>query len=403
MKRRIVISLICLFAALAAIITYLLMTGERGISSRAQPTRSLDITRLDDSTAQGLGWDSSGLDAVFNHAATLSSDTLMIITKNETIGAFGDLKLPYNTHSMRKSFLSALVGQHVGSGPYQIRLDATLKELDIDDQPGSLSVLQKQATVHNLLISMSGVYHRAAADGGLIADNARRLGDRENEPGTIWAYNNWDYNVLTTIFETRTGLSVAEAFETGIAQSSKMKDFIIDNVSYISEPELSQHKSASFRMSARDLAIFGQIYLNRGRIQGQQVIPESWVGRITTEFAKTGRDDLRWGHGYLWWIPGPNTDLPAGSFWAWGLGNQALFVVPAWDTVIVHQADTTQFLERIIPMIENDGMQAEKAIKELIISCAKRANRKSEYCIEHRFVSRRELEKLISLIAGARL
>lgn len=123
---------------------------------------------------------------------------------------------------------------------------------------------------------------------------------------------------------------------------------------------------------------------------------------IAQDFTQTGHGSLRWGHGYLWWLPSPGTGLPEGTFWAWGLGNQALFVIPAWDSVIVHQSDTTEFLKRFLPLLAS-GDPAEPALEELILSCAGRENRHSSYCIEHRFTTRRELETLIALIADARI
>jgi len=388
-------------AALA--ITYLFMTGEKGLSGSSEPESTLDVTRLNDDKAENLGWHSEGLDAVLNHAAKLSTDSFMIVTNDEVVAAFGNLKKPYATHSMRKSFLSALIGQHLGSGPGQINPDATLQELDVNDTPSPLTPQQRQATVLNLLQSVSGINHPAAASGGFNADTDARLGHGENQPGTIWAYNNWDYNALTTIFEARTGLQIAEAFDEGIAGPAGMKDFDTAAVSYIFDTDLSHHGAAAFRMSARDLVRLGQLYLNGGRIDDRLVLPANWVDRVTQDFTETGMNGLRWAHGYLWWIPGPDTGLPEGSFWAWGLGNQALFVVPAWDTVIVHQSDTTEFLKRFLSMTGVDGLEGEAAIEQLILSCLQPDKRKSEYCIEHRFISRREFESLIALIAKARL
>jgi len=386
-----------------AVLAFLLLTGERGLSSRSEPARVLDVTRLGVAETEAAGWSPTGLDAVFVHASTLSTDTLMIVTKGQTVAAFGDLETPHATHSIRKALLSALVGQHIGSGEGQIRLDATLQELGIDDAPNSLSELQKQATVEHLLRSMSGINLPATADGGLRAEKDRLLGRGENAPGTIWAYNNWDYNALTTIFETQTGMGVAEAFQTGFARPAGMRDFDVDDVSYISDPTVSRHRSAAFRMSARDLAMFGQIYLDRGQMNGQQIVPAPWVDRITANVARTGRDDLRWGHGYLWWVPAPDAGLPEGSFWAWGLGNQAVLVIPAWDSVIVHQSDTTEFLKRFIPMITSGEQPGEEAIEQLILWCIDRTNRETEFCREHRFTTRREFEKLVAFIADARL
>lgn len=387
----------------SGVLAYLLLTGEWGLARPASAARSVEITRLGAGEAESLGWSHGRLDAAFVYATTLSTDTLVIVTKGKTVGSFGDLSKPYRTHSIRKALLSALVGQHLGPGANQIRLDATLHDLGVDDAPGGLTDLQKQATVEHLLKSMSGINHPAAAEGGLFAEKDRRLGRAENKPGTIWAYNNWDYNALTTIFETHTGLKIAEAFRTGIALPTAMKDFRVGDVSYVSVPKLSRHKAAMFRMSARDLAKFGQLYLDEGRANGLQVLPASWIDLVTTDFTETGMDGLRWGHGYLWWIPDSTVGLPGGSFSAFGLGQQAILVIPAWETVIVHQSDTTEFLKRFFPMISKGNQSGGAALEQLILSCFEPSRRKSEYCVEHRLTTRREFAKLISMIVDSRL
>lgn len=402
MLRRIVVWSFAVAAVLFGALAYLLATGERGFSLRVERgARSIDVFRLDPADAAALGWSEAGLDDVFAHAARLSADALIIWTDGEMVASFGDLDTPRRAHSIRKAFLSAIVGLHLGSGPQQIPLDATLASLDIDDSPEPLTELQRRATVLHLLKSVSGVNHAAAAEAGLTAERDRLLGAEAHAPGTVWVYNNWDYNALTTIFERRTGLSVAEAFDAGIAGPIGMRDFSVDDVSYIAEPEYSRHRAAAFRMSARDLLLFGRLYLNQGAMEGRRIIPADWVARITEDFTRTGRDDLRWAHGYLWWIPSPETGLPAGAFWAWGLGNQAVIVVPAWETVIVHQSDTTEFLERFSPRIA-EGAPAEQVIEEMIRECAGRESRDSAYCVEHRFTTRREFAELVALIVKAR-
>jgi CubicO group peptidase (beta-lactamase class C family) len=249
---------------------------------------------------------------------------------------------------------------------------------------------------------MSGINHAAAAEEGLMAKKNRRLGSSENKPGTIWAYNNWDYNALTTIFEMRTGLTIAKAFEIGIANRIGMQDFTLAAVSYIGAPELSQHRAAMFKMSARDLTRFGMLYLDQGVIEGQTVLSEEWIDRITTDFTATGEESLSAGHGYLWWIPGSETGLPKGTYWAKGLGSQALFVIPEWRTIIVHLSDMTEFLNRLFDLIRDEKIDAEEALEQLALSCLQSSERGTEYCREDRFILRREFDKLISLIAEAR-
>ena len=401
-SRRLWIVILVFVVLAACVLVYLFMTGERGLSGSPAKARQLDVTRLSTAETERLGWDPARLDAVFDHAAGLSSDVLMIVTEGRVVAAFGDTGKRYPVHSIRKSLLSALIGQHLGSGPGQISLDATLEELGIDDAPGPLTPLQKQAKVRHLLGNVSGINHPAAAEAGLTAEKDRRLGKGENTPGMVWAYNNWDHNVLTSIFEARSGLSVAEAFQTGIANPLGLRDYTPDAVTYREEPALSQHRAAAFQMSGRDLARFGQLYLDKGLVGGEQILPAAWVERIPAVAVATEIEGLRSGYSDLWWLPGPESGLPEGSFWAWGLGNQGLFVVPAWRSVIVHQAEMAEFLKRFFGLIEKDGMAPDAAIEQLALSCRKRANRASEFCVEHRFILRREFAELLSLIAQAR-
>lgn len=363
---------------------------------------AVQTLRLPPSETELLGWDPQRLDEVFAYAATLSTDALVILTEGQTLGAFGKIEEPYHVHSIRKVFLSALVGQHIGAGAGRIGLEATLQELGIDDSPQPLSPLQRTATVRHLLKSVSGINHPAAAEAGLTAEKNRRLGERENLPGKVWAYNNWDYNTLTTIFEKRTAMSVAKAFDLGLAQPLGMQDYVREDVFYLEASERSQHKAAMFRMSARDLARFGQLYLEKGALEGGRILSGSWVERINSEAVDTGDGGLRSRHGYLWWIPDGDSGLPAMSFWAWGFGQQALLIIPEWRSVIVHLSDTTEFRRRFFGLVQNDGLEPQTALEKLMLSCREPTEEIAVFCAKDRFVSRREFAELLRVIANAR-
>jgi CubicO group peptidase (beta-lactamase class C family) len=359
-------------------------------------------SRAETPAPEPLGWTAAGLDRAFDYAKSLPTASLAIVTDGIVVRSMGDLTRRYDVHSVRKALLSAVVGQHLGPGPRQIDLDATLADLGIDDQPGPLTPKQRQAKVLHLIKSISGINHPAAAAAGQQRDLDKRLGRNENVPGTIWAYNNWDYNALTTVFKQRTGLSVHEAFKRGIAERIGMQDLARDSTYYIHEPELSQHRAAMFWMSARDLARFGQLYLAKGNWQGEQFLPAEWVERITKDATATGSAGRGAGHSYLWWVPAPETGLPAGTFWALGLGFQALFVVPAWRTVIVHQANTRPFLNRALAMAREEKIGLGEAMDKLTQYCLAPANASTDFCRNDRFIVLRESTQLISLIVQAR-
>jgi CubicO group peptidase (beta-lactamase class C family) len=305
------------------------------------------------------------LDEAFKFACDLGSNNLIVVTNGEVVKSMGELDKPLHLHSVRKALLSAIVGQHVGMEPNQINLESTLAELGINDEPRPLTPFQQQAKVLHLIKSTSGINHPAAAEGGLMErDKNIRLGHKPNPPGTVWAYNNWDYNALTSIFEQETGLTIYEAFKKGIAEPLEMQDFNEKSVYYEYATELSMHPKAGFSMSARDLAKFGQLYLNKGKWKGKQIIPKEWIDRITDDYTVTGKKLLRSGHGYLWWVPVDSKSremgIPDGTYAATGFGSQRIVVIPRWDTVIVHQVN-------VIDCIVSVMKKQETTIKGAII------------------------------------
>jgi Beta-lactamase class C and other penicillin binding proteins len=81
---------------------------------------------------------------------------LLVAQGDEILFSYGDAAQRYPCHSMRKSFLSALIGCAVAEGRFDLSL--TLQTLGIDDREG-LSVSEKQATLYDLLTARSGIYH----------------------------------------------------------------------------------------------------------------------------------------------------------------------------------------------------------------------------------------------------
>src|SRR5260370_35387272 len=92
----------------------------------------------------------------------------------------------------------------------------------------------------------------------------------------------------------------------------------------------SIHRAYPLRMSARDLARFALLYLNKGAWAGKQIVPADWVRESTRPYSV--QPSSGFGYGYLWWTP-PETPgpygIPQGTFSAWSAGGQSAFVSPA--------------------------------------------------------------------------
>jgi len=102
-------------------------------------------------------------------------------------------------------------------------------------------------------------------------------------------------------------------------------------------------------VTLRDMAKFGQLFLQKGEWNGRQILPASWVDRSTRPDAPhlmPGRDnplsDKAWGYKYLWWTP-------LTPFWsdyfASGLYNQHIYINPEKALVIAKTSANHRYTE----------------------------------------------------------
>jgi CubicO group peptidase (beta-lactamase class C family) len=289
--------------------------------------------------AQTLGWSTAGLDDVRAFVDSIGTAAFLLVTDGTVVASWGSPNVPFRAHSIRKSLLSALIGIAIDDG--ELDTMSTLAELGINDWE-LLTEGERSATVLQLLQSRSGVYHLAASE----TDEARatRPERGSHQAGDYWYYNNWDFNALGTIYSSARGQTIGDAFRDQIARPLGMADFDADrDFRYQLEPQHSRHPAYKFRLSARDLARFGQLYLQGGRWRGRQLIPSSWVVESTRAHSTTGQSGTKSGYGLMWWVTVDGEHgLPPGSFTASGAGGQRLTVIPSEQTVVVHLMDTNR-------------------------------------------------------------
>jgi CubicO group peptidase (beta-lactamase class C family) len=290
---------------------------------------------------EAAGWSSAKLEEARAFADKIGSAAVMVLYDGRVLVSWGQVTRKYRVHSIRKPFLGALLGIYAGRG--KIDLDATLEQLGIDDIPLSLTQQERRATVRDLLESRSGVYHEAAAESEDMS--AARPARGSHPPGTFFYYNNWDFNVPGTVFEQLTGAKIFEAFKAEIADPIGMEDFSVEDCAYAYEPSKSRHPAYNFRMSARDMARFGLLYLRKGNWNGRQIVPEQWVEESTRAYS-TVNEEMGVGYGRLWNVVRPGSPFSnllfdgQGAFYHTGVGIHTLSVLPAQKLVYVYRFDT---------------------------------------------------------------
>ncbi len=259
---------------------------------------------------------------------------LMVVHKGKVVISHGDITRRFMVHSIRKGFMNALYGIYHDKGVLQ--LDATLESMGIDDI-NPLTAIEKKATIEDLLSARSGVYLPSAYSPRGMEKNLPERGS--HVPGSFWFYNNWDFNVLLTIFEQQTGKQFFKEFDRKIAKPIGMEDFRPTDIFYRYEKDRSMHPAYLFNMSTRDMARFGVLFLNKGKWKSKQLVPAEWISKSTSVVSsELGKFNERGSFGYLWWVSDGIQGEP--MYYTSGLGGHRIIVLPKSDLIIVHRTNT---------------------------------------------------------------
>jgi len=252
--------------------------------------------------------------------------------------------------SMSKSVISALFGIAISEG--HIR---SIEESVTDYLPEFAGTGYDGVRIKDVLQMSSGVgfnedygdfnsdinvMGRYFALGMPMAKFAKRL-KRERSPGTYNHYVSIDTQVLGMILVKATGRTITDYMAEKLWQpigAEAEAYWIVDKTGM-------EFALGGLNVTARDYVKLGQLYLDSGRWQGKQVVPEAWVLASVTPDAphlmpgdrtNAGRKD---GYGYQWWIPSGAED----EFNAQGIYTQFIYVDPDKDMVIVKLSSNHHF------------------------------------------------------------
>jgi len=251
--------------------------------------------------------------------------------------------------SMSKSLISGLIGIAIKEGYIE-----SLDELATDYAPSLKGSGYENVTIKNLLQMSSGVLFnedygdfnsdinrmgRYFALGMPMADFAASL-TNEKPPGTYNHYVSIDTQVLGMILVSATGTSITDYSKSKIWNPIGAQDdahWIIDNAGM-------EFALAGYNATLRDYAKLGILYLDTGRWNGTQVVPEEWVLASTRPLdahvqqrVEDGKE--KDGYGYQWWIPYGADD----EFMALGVYSQFIYIDPDKDAVIVKLSSNHHF------------------------------------------------------------
>jgi CubicO group peptidase (beta-lactamase class C family) len=244
-----------------------------------------------------------------------------------------------------KSMVSILLGVALANGDIKSLNDKVTDYLpELKSNPAFDHI-----TIKNLLDMKSGLEFQDASGGVLKAffsDEAKYYYTHDmkaelmkvrlaNKPGTVWKYKSIDPILLGWILERATGKSVAQFFEENIWRKIGAEYNASFGLDYIKG---LANTASRFQATAIDLAKIGRLYLNDGKYNNHQIIPEEWVKKsidIGAEQPASAKGWQKSAHHYLWWVPQTGEN---GDYAAEGMLGQRLYIDPKTNTIIVQFA-----------------------------------------------------------------
>ncbi|HSC29860.1 MAG TPA: serine hydrolase [Vicinamibacterales bacterium] len=240
----------------------------------------------------------------------------------------------HSLQSVTKSIAATVVGIAQARGAIR-GFDRPFLEYFADRDLSKVDPRLKTATVEDVLTMRSGIeWHEG--DRPLDDTNTTVQLEKSRDwiaftlaqpmdaaPGTKWVYNSGGSMLLSGIVKAATGRFIDDYAREFLFEPLGIRDF-----HWKPTPTGHPDTEGGLYLSAHDLAKIGRLYLQRGRWEGRQILPESFVAAATTRHVSPAARG--WDYGYQWWITRRGDhDIWAGR----GFGGQLLIVVPSIDLV----------------------------------------------------------------------
>lgn len=253
--------------------------------------------------------------------------------------------LKHVMYSVSKSFTSIGVG--LAAAENKLKLNDKVITFFPESLPDTLSTFMKQMTVQDLLMMSTGM-------NGDPIFNARGSNDWpktflsstiENKPGSVFKYNNMASFMLSAIVQKATSEKLVDYLKPRLFDPLGIKNYIWDEA-----PGGYTLGAIGLKLTSEDMAKFGQMLLQKGKWNGKQIVPQSYVEEATSLMIassapenKTPKELNDWeqGYGYQFWRGTHNT------YRADGLGGQFIIVFPDKDAVVVLTSAATNTQEEL--------------------------------------------------------
>ena len=239
------------------------------------------------------------------------------------------------SHSMCKSITSMAIGLLIDEG--KLSLDENIYNIFPGKVNPLIKIFRPEVTVRHLLTMTSGVTFN---ESGIVSGNdwleSYLNAPVSGKPGTEFQYNSLNTYVLSAIVSARTEMTLEEYLRPRLFEPLGITRYLWETC-----PKGITKGGWGLFLCAEDMAKLGQLYLQRGKWNGQQLVSEYWIEISTARHLKTQNDT--YGYGYQLWM-----EQRPGSFEYNGMLGQNVIIYPDMDMVLVTNAGNKEMFQDCI-------------------------------------------------------
>ena len=254
-----------------------------------------------------------------------------------------DMATRQNTHSATKSMTSALMGIAMDKGFIQNEGNSIFDYLP-DYYDAWKNRGREDITIEHCLMMASGLEWNewdtqvTSSDSDLMRFNRSEdpiayllSKSMRTQPGTTFYYNGGTVDLLGVLIVNSTNQSVPAFSSTYL-----FGPLGITNYNWVTLPPSGMTAChGDIHITPRDMAKFGQLFLNEGEWNGSRILSKAWVEQ-STQFRINPPVNWANGYGYLWWLRNFQINsMIYRSFKAIGWGGQEIFVFKDLNMVVV--------------------------------------------------------------------
>lgn len=322
-----------LLVSLLLSFTFPQTTSSQAIKTSAKAQKFASLPR---SSPEQQGISSADILA-FIEAADKEIDTMnsFVLVRHGHVVAEGwwapyDRETPHVLYSLSKSFTSTAVGLAIGEG--KLSLDDPVLKFFPDEAPAEPSNNLKAMRVRDLLRMNTGHQTEPPIR---VDDPTKQTSTWVKtflthpvpfKPGTHFLYNSPATYMQSAIVQKVTGMTVLDYLRPRLFDPLGFKD-----PKWEQSPQGITTGAYGLAIRTDEIAKFGQLYLQKGRWNGKQLIPASWVEQATSMQTSNGSaptSDWGQGYGYQFWRSRHNSYRGDGAF------GQYCMVIPELDAVV---------------------------------------------------------------------